>query len=373
MLPVVEYRRTLHRIPELDCRLPETAGYVRSVLEPLNCECTSPTPGSVCAFFDAGQAETVAFRADMDALPVQEATGLPYASAHPGRMHACGHDGHTAMALALAGDVSRHLERLPRNVLFLFQPAEETTGGAKPLCETGILERCRVTRIFGLHLWPNLPAGRIFSRPGPLMARSNEVTVTVTGQSVHLSRAAEGRDALAAGVAYYRRALALVDALPPDQPRVLGFGKMTSGAVRNAVSGSTVLEGSLRTYREETYRFCRKGLEDLGAEIAAESGCGVEVRLSEGYPAVWNHEGLYGAVCRGLGPEAPALLDTPALAAEDFSFYQRQVPGVFFFLGTGQTPELHAPDFTFDDEKILPAGVRFLERLVRLPSPPSAE
>ena len=170
---VVDHRRALHRIPELDNQLPETVAYVRSVLEPLGCTLSSPIPGSVCAYFDAGKSESVAFRADMDALPVTEATGLPFASAHPGKMHACGHDGHTAMALALAEYVSTHLSELPRNVLFLFQPAEETTGGAKGLCESGILEAHHVTRVFGLHLWPNLPAGQVFTRPGPLMARAN--------------------------------------------------------------------------------------------------------------------------------------------------------------------------------------------------------
>lgn len=363
-LPVAAHRRALHRIPELGDQLPETTAYVRSVLEPLACQVASPIPGSVCAFFDAGKPETVAFRADMDALPVTEATGLPYTSAHPGRMHACGHDGHTAMALALAEHVSTHLSGLPRNVLFLFQPAEETTGGAKGLCDSGILKQHRVARVFGLHLWPGLEAGRAFSRPGPLMARSNEVTVTVTGKSVHLSRAGEGRDALAAGAEYLRRAYAMVDALPPDEPRAFLFGKMTSGAVRNAVSGKTVLEGSLRTYREETYQRCRTRLVAIGDALAAETGCGVEVYLSEGYPAVWNHEGLYETVCAGLGPGAPALLDAPALAAEDFSFYQKEVPGVFFFLGVGDTAELHAPEFCFDDEAVLPKGVAFLKQLL---------
>ena len=212
---VVAHRRALHRIPELDDQLPETVRYVRSVLEPLDCALSSPIPGSVCAFFDAGKPETVAFRADMDALPVTEAAGVPYASAHPGKMHACGHDGHTAMALALAEYVSAHLAELPRNVLFLFQPAEETTGGAKGLCESGILEQHHVTRVFGLHLWPGLSMGQVFTRPGPLMARSNEVTVTVTGKSVHLSRASQGRDALTAGAEYLRRAYAMVDTLPP--------------------------------------------------------------------------------------------------------------------------------------------------------------
>nr|WP_326185367.1 amidohydrolase [uncultured Oscillibacter sp.] len=363
---VISHRRALHRIPELGDQLPETVRYVRSVLEPLGCELSAPIPGSVCAFFDAGKGETVAFRADMDALPVTEATALPYASEHPGVMHACGHDGHTAMALSLAEYVSAHLGELPRNALFLFQPAEETTGGAKRLCDSGILERHSVARVFGLHLWPGLEAGRVFTRPGPLMARANEVTVTVTGKSVHLSRASEGRDALAAGAEYLRRAYAMVDALPPEEPRAFLFGKMVSGTVRNAVSGETRLEGSLRTYREETYRRCREELAAIGGELAAETGCGVEVHLNEGYPAVWNHEGLLETVRAALGADAPGPLATPVLAAEDFSFYQRRAPGVFFFLGVGNTAELHAPEFCFDDEAVLPAGVEFLKRLLRM-------
>lgn len=363
---VIDHRRALHQIPELDRQLPETVRYVRSVLEPLGCALSSPTPSSVCAFFDAEKPETVSFRADMDALPVTEATGLPYASLHPGKMHACGHDGHTAMALALAEHVSAHLTELPRNVLFLFQPAEETTGGARELCESGILEAHHVTRVFGLHLWPGLPAGQVFTRPGPLMARANEVTVTITGKSVHLSRASQGRDALAAGAEYLRRAYAMADGLPPEEPRAFLFGKMVSGTVRNAVSGKTVLEGSLRTYREETYHFCKEQLEAIGGKLAAETGCGVEVYLNEGYPAVWNHEGLYEAVCAALGEDAPERLEAPALAAEDFSFYQRAVPGVFFFLGVGQTAELHAPEFCFDDEAVLPKGVEFLKRLLMM-------
>ena len=362
-MSAVDHRRRLHRIPELDNQLPETIQYVRSVLEPLGCKVFSPVTGSVCAWFDAGRGDTVAFRADMDALPVPEETGLPYASEHPGCMHACGHDGHMAMMLSLAEWTAEHVKELPHNVLFLFQPAEETTGGARKLCESGVLERYRVRRIFGVHLWPGLPAGTVWSRPGPLMARSNEVTVTVEGLSVHLSRAAEGRDALTAGISYLERAYDMMDALPSDQPRILRFGKMVSGTVRNAVSGQTVLEGSLR---KDIFRFCRQQLRDIGKAVAEETGCTVDVHLSEGYPAVWNHEELYQKVCRQLGDSAPALLDHPALAAEDFSFYQQYVPGVFFFLGVGDTAELHAPTFSFDDEAILPAGVEFLQKLLLL-------
>ena len=366
-MSVVDCRRVLHRIPELDNQLPETVEAVKRYLSPLPCRVFSPITGSVCAWFDAGKSDAVAFRAELDALPVTEATGLPYASVHPGKMHACGHDAHTAMMLTLAAYTAEHLAELPRNVLFLFQPSEETTGGAGKLCETGVLERYRVRRIFGMHLWPGLEAGAIASRPGPLMARSSEVTVTVEGKSVHISRSEEGRDALTAGIAYLQRAYAMMEQLPPSEPRVLRFGKMASGTVRNAISGKTVLEGSLRTYRESTFRFCRQQLKDIGKAVEGETGCSVDVYLSEGYPAVWNHEELYQKIAAQLGDAAPQLLEKPVLAAEDFSFYQQYVPGLFFFLGTGDTPQLHAPDFTFDDEAILPKGVEFLQKLLMLP------
>ena len=239
-LNAVNHRRVLHRMPELDDELPDTTAYVRKVLEPLGAEVFSPIKGSVCAYFDAGAEETVALRADMDALPVTECTGLFFASERPGRMHACGHDGHTAIELGLAEETARMIragEKLPRNVLFVFQPAEETTGGAGRICETGVFEKYRVTRIFGLHLWPNLPEGSVWSRPGPMMARSNEVTLKVTGRSVHVSRAAEGLDALRAGVDWMNAAYAWTEALPPDVLRTLQFGRMTAGTVRNRRRG----------------------------------------------------------------------------------------------------------------------------------------
>ena len=366
MLPVVEYRRALHRIPELDDRLPETCAYVRSALASFELEAFSPIPSSVCAFLDAGKPETVAFRADMDALPLEEATGLAYASENSGAMHACGHDGNTAMALALAEYASAHRKELPRNVLFLFQPSEETTGGAERLCGTGILEQHRVARVFAMHLWPKLGQGEVYCRPGPIMARSNEVTVTLTGKSAHIGKAREGIDALAAGAEYLRRAYAMVKALPKEEPVVLRFGKMVSGRVRNAVSGKTVLEGSLRTFRDETQALCRRGLETIGREIGSETGCGVEVYLNEGYPATWNHEALYETVRAGLGAGGPLPLEAPTLTTEDFSFYQRRAPGLFFLLGVGDTPELHSPEFCFDDETVLPQGVEFLKRLLLL-------
>ena len=366
---VVLHRRALHRIPELDFDLPETLKYVRSVLEPLGAEITTPQKGSLCAFFDAGREETVALRADMDALPVEEKTGLPYASVRPGCMHACGHDGHTAIELSAAEWVSETLKAggtLPRNVLFIFQPAEETSGGADGICRSGVFEKYRVTRVFGLHIWPKLPLGTVASRPGPLMARSNEVTLTAAGRSVHVSRAAEGLDAMKAAVAWMNRAYAFAENLPPEVLRVLQFGRMTAGTVRNAVAGEARIEGTLRTYREEDARMIRERLTELASDISKETGCTLSVNYSTGYPAVWNNEALFEEVRRGLGEETVGLVEKPALAAEDFSFYQRKVPGVFFFLGAGDTEELHSPAFVWDDEVVLPKGLAVVKRLISL-------
>ena len=361
---VTVHRRFLHQMPELDDDLPQTIALVTGVLRGHRCDYFSPIPGSVCVWFDFGKTDTVAFRADMDALPIQEHNAIPYASRHNGKMHACGHDGHTAMALALAQWLSTRPDNLPRNVLILFQPSEETSGGAERLCQSGILQQYHVSRIFGLHLWPGVPKGQISSRPGAFMARSDKITVHITGTSVHLTRAEEGHDALLAGVEFYRRSCQLANDAPP--PCILRYGQMISGTARNILSGETTLSGSLRTYRDETFRFCRDGLIRLCREVSQETGCPVSLSLNGGYPAVWNDEQLYAAVRSEVGADTVAELPEPVLAAEDFSFYQQRVPGVFFFLGTGDTPELHSPLFNFDDEFILPRGVDFLKRLARM-------
>ena len=316
---LVEDRRALHQIPELVRDLPETRAYLERALSGLGCRVFSPEGSSVCALFDFGRPDALAFRADMDALPILEATGLPFASRHKGKMHACGHDGHMAVLLGLARDLAGR-SQLPHNVLLVFQPAEETGGGAKDICRSGVFARQSVRAIFGLHLWPDLPAGTVASRAGPMMTRSSEVTVEVTGRSAHVARAEEGLDALAACAAWYQGAAALERSLPQDTPRLLKFGRMEAGTVRNAVAGS--------------------------GHVERETGCQVAVRFSEGYPALINPPALLEQVQK-LYPVAP--LARPALITEDFSWYQQALPGLFFFLGCGPAPALHAADFDFDE------------------------
>lgn len=358
-MQVIEYRRALHRIPELDRDLPETLGYLRSVLEPLGCALFSPIPGALCAFFDFGKADAIAFRSDADALPIQEQTGLPFASTHPGKMHACGHDGHMSMVLDLAVWLDQQKD-LKHNILLIFQPAEETTGGAKDLCQSGVFEQYNVTCLFGLHLWPALPAGVVASRKKEMMSRSCEVSVTITGRSSHIAKAEEGLDALAAGVEFYRRAVALEQALSPEIYRLLKFGRMESGTVRNAVSGKTVLLGSLRAFQDEVFFGLQDGLRAIGRDIEKETGCTVDVHANDGYPAVWNPDELFDRV-RNAGVDFE-ILDKPVMISEDFSWYQRHLPALFFFLGCGPAPALHADDFTFD-ESILTVGADFWKEI----------
>ena len=360
MEQILADRRALHRMPELDRDLPRTMEYLHSSLSGLRCALSSPIPGSLCAYFDNGADATLAFRSDADALPTTEATGAPYASEIPGRMHACGHDGHMAMLLELA----RRLDQIhtDRNFLLIFQPAEETTGGAKDICESGVFDDKNVQAIFGMHIWPGLEKGKIFSRENELMARSCELTVEITGKSCHIAKAHEERDALMAGVEFARRMAEYEKSLPESVHRVLRFGKMTSGSVRNAISDFTRMEGSLRTFQEEIFHAILDRLKRMAEEISGETGCDVQVHTSQGYPAVINPPEICARV-RKCGV-AYADIPLPAMTTEDFSWYQRRLPGMFFFLGVGETPALHNSAFDFDDT-VLSSGADFLEQLAR--------
>ena len=318
----------------------------------------SPIDGSLCAWFNFGAASAIAFRADMDALPIGEKTGAAYASRHPGRMHACGHDGHMAIGLELARRLSKR-KQLSSNVLLVFQPAEEATGGAKPICDTGIFEQYKVKAIFGLHLWPGLTKGKIFSRPGEMMSRSSELDVDFFGKSAHIGRSWEGIDSMEAACVYLQKAYALERSLPGEVRRLLKFGKMESGTVRNALAAHTRLEGGLRAFSDEIYDGLRGGLLEIAREVEGEFGCTVKVHTSNGYPAIHNPGELHDKVYAIVPFE---YLDEPSMTTEDFSWYQRYVPGMFFFLGLGDSPALHSDHFDFD-ESVLELGADFFEKI----------
>ena len=351
-------RQALHRIPELELELPKTMAYLNHALSELSCRLYYPMESALLAYFDFGAASTIAFRADCDALPISEKTDLPCASTHPGRMHACGHDGHMAILLELARRLNGKKD-LKRNVLLVFQPGEESPGGARMLCETSFWKLFHVEAIFGLHLWPGLEAGTVFSRENELMSRSCEVDVDIYGRSAHIAKAAEGIDALTAGLEFYRRATAMEQALPPEIFRLLKFGRMESGTVRNAISAHTHLEGSLRAFQDEVFEGLRECLYKIAAEVGRQFGCTVEISMNDGYPAVLNPSELFQKIRSLVDIQ---ILDQPSMTSEDFSWYQKYMPGMFFFLGLGDTPALHTCNFDFD-ESILTKGADFFEEL----------
>ena len=357
-MQIIEDRRALHRIPELELNLPKTMQYLKNALSGLKCTLFSPIENSLCAYFDFGKAETLAFRADCDALPIQETNDVPYASVCPGKMHACGHDGHMAILLELARRINEK-ESLPHNVLLIFQPGEESPGGAKPLCDTGVLAQHKVKTIFGLHLWPQLEKGVVFSRENELMSHASEITVDIYGKSAHLAKSADGIDAMAAAVELHRQVAAAESGFGEGVYRLMKFGKMVCGTARNAVAAHAHLEGSLRAVQDEVFDSMKDSLYAAGEDIRRKFGCRVEITMSEGYPAVMNPSD----VCRRVKNVADFReLEEPTMTAEDFAWYQRFVPGMFFFLGLGDSPALHTVNFDFDDE-ILLKGANFFEKL----------
>lgn len=421
---VTTFRRDLHKIPELSYDLPHTCAYVRSVLETLSCKICEPCPSCICAFFDvdavrgcAGIHPTTALRADMDALPITEHTNTDFCSTIDGHMHACGHDGHMAMALATACWVNDCLARLTdstshdavssrektqddgcalqRNILFVFQPAEETTGGARVVCESGVFEHYHVDQIFGFHVWPDLPAGVIASRPGPLLARASETTITIQGTSSHIAKSSEGHDALLAAAHTLSALEQLMDELSTREPCLLKFGHMTSGVVRNAISAQSVLEGSLRVFSDSMFDTACEGITSCVRTACEPYGCSFDVHFSDGYPPVINDEALFDRASEALvviNNGASARVNTiggisladaqahgdmhlrgnglaeipePLLIAEDFAFYQQHMPGVFLLLGTGTGIALHSDEFCMD-ERILLRGLAAYQQLITI-------
>jgi len=357
---IIDDRRALHRIPELDRELPRTMAYLEKALAGLNCRVFSPMDSALCAWFDFGREDAIAFRADCDALQVEEATGAEYASLHPGIMHACGHDGHMAVLLELARRLSAARD-LPHNVLLLFQPAEENYGGAERLCATGVLARYGVKAVFGLHLWPGLEKGVLHSRAGELMSRSAEVNVDIYGRSAHIAKAAEGVDAVAAGAYFYTKAVEMERSLPENIYRLLKFGVFRGGTVRNALASAVRLEGSLRAFQDPVFEGLRDGLHAIARDTEAAFGARVEITMSSGYPAVINPRELADRVMT-IAPYQK--LDAPSMTSEDFSFYQKYCPAMFFFLGLGDVSALHTAKFDFD-ETVLLKGADYFEKLAR--------
>ncbi|MDR0357711.1 MAG: amidohydrolase [Clostridiales Family XIII bacterium] len=368
---LIRIRRDLHRIPELDRDLPKTEAFVKNYLSLLPCEIVPAGETGFCAFFKADdaprEAETIAFRSDMDALPIDEENDVDYRSVHAGRMHACGHDGHMSILLGLASEWANDPAMRRKNMLLIFQSAEETTGGAKSICESGVLRRFNAKRIYGLHLWPEYPKDTIVCRRNEFMASASVFRAEIRGKSAHVGRREEGVDALEIGCAFVNRSYAMEKTeIPPDAFRLLRFGVFESGRANNIVSDFTVLEGTMRAYDEETQEFMWRRLREIADEFMKSEGCDIALSREESYPAVVNDGALFDETKDLLISAGFSFFEpkNPLAMAEDFSWYQRHMPGLFLHLGTGADTPLHSANYRIDEDVLL-TGVNIFKLLLK--------
>ncbi len=363
---VKQFRRDLHRIPEAGLMEYKTAAYIREKLDSFGVQWEGwLETATVAVFGKAGAKDTLAFRADIDGLPVAE-TPKAYASQHEGWMHACGHDGHAAILLAFAKYLSEHPEAYAdRQIILLFQPAEEGPGGAKLLIDAGLFEKYPVKKIIGCHIFPQVEQGKIACRKGAMMARNGEVDLHIRGTSAHGAQPQLGNDAvLAAGAVITAIHTILSRNVSPLDSGVLTFGSIHGGEACNIIAREVKIEGTMRAFSDAAYETMEKRVHEVVQGVAAGYGCSGEAVFRHMYRVVDNDPALVQAleeVCGDMYEETP-----PYMLAEDFSLYQTVIPGMFFFLGSGAegyTAPLHSGDFDFD-EAILVTGVETYIRLL---------
>lgn len=359
----IQDRRALHQIPEASMKETKTAAYIENQLKAMGYEPKRILETGVYVYMPGTEGhKTYAFRADMDALPLQEDSHKEYASQHKGMMHACGHDGHMAILLGLARALKDKARK--ENLLLIFQPAEENIGGAKLICDAGLLKEYHVDAIFGLHLFPTVPEGVIAYKSGAMMATNAEVNVDVIGKSGHGAQPHTAKDSLLIAAELLLAYQSIVSrSVNPLDTAVVSFGRMEGGTIRNIVAGSARLEGTLRAFSSETLDLLIERIQTINDGVSLAHQVDINTEFNFCYPPVINNEELTEKI-----QEAFAAFETqpavPSAGAEDFSFYMQEVPGFFFHLGTRNeekhfTAPLHNSQFDFN-EKVLGIGVAAL-------------
>lgn len=358
---MIEMRRHLHRMPELSLQEKETAAFIREQLKALGYEPVAiADTGTYTDFIVDPEKPWLLFRADIDALPVTEETGLPFASEHPGKMHACGHDGHTSMLLGAARAFKLGELKSAYNLRFAFQPAEEMYGGAARMIAAGVLPE-HLAGAFGFHLWPQVPYGKFGWRKGTLMASNDRFTITITGKGAHAAMQNVGKNALQAGAMLALELPRLSSRiLSPSRAALIFVGTMNAGSGYNIVADRCTMEGTCRALTPEDRDAIEAGIKELSSGIAALYGVQIEVEYVRQYPPLLTHESAADEI-RKIFPEnllweAPE----PFMTAEDFAYFTEKVNGGMLLLGTGREDypnPLHSSRFTFD-ENLMALGVK---------------
>lgn len=357
------WRRDLHRRPELLYDLHDTSAFVAGKLRSFGLDEVATgigRTGVVGVLKGNGGGRSVALRADMDALPITEATGAAWTSTNAGLMHACGHDGHTATLLAAARHLSSRRD-FAGNIVFVFQPAEEGGGGARAMIDDGLFERFAIDEIYGLHNLPGLPVGRFAVRSGAVMASTDRFYIDVTGRGGHAARPHETIDPILAG-AQIVSALQSIAARNTDPlaAAVVSVTTFHAGNTDNVIPETARLSGTVRALDGALRARLEQSVVHITETVATAFGATANIDYQRGYPVTVNHDGpvkRVGDVVEALfGAEAIERNAPPMMAAEDFSYYLEQRPGAYFFMGNGPSAGLHHPAYDFADAAISPGA-----------------
>lgn len=369
---VIELRRDIHAHPELGFEEIRTAGIIADRLRRLGYEVrTGIAQTGVLGILRTGlPGRTVLLRADMDALPVQEQNSLPFASTIPGKMHACGHDGHVAILLGAAGMIAERKDALCGTIVLCFQPAEEGRGGAAAMVAEGILDDPHVDAVFGLHLWSQHAPGVVLTRPGPMMAASDSIEITIRGSGGHGAQPDHTVDPIVTAAQFVTSLQTVVSRqVDPLEPAVISIGAIHGGTIHNVIPDEVRLLGTVRTFNEELRDAIEPKIESVLSGCCASARASYDFTYLRRYPVTANDPAqtayLIDLAARTLGPgwvaEQPKIM-----GAEDFSFMLQRRPGCFFFLGAQVDPNLdtphHSPRFVIDEASFA-NGVRMMVAL----------
>jgi hippurate hydrolase len=365
MPELIATRHYLHQHPELGLSEFKTSDFLAEQLQALGYQVTRglAKTGLVATLCNGTGGRSIGLRADIDALPIQEETGLAHASLHPGLMHACGHDGHTTMLLGAARLLAER-RNFDGTVHLIFQPAEENFAGARLMIEDGLFERFPCDAVFGLHNDPSIPFGRIAVKEGPMMAAADECIITVNGRGGHGAEPQDASDPIVCGASIIMALQSVVSRnLHPMEQAVVTVGAFNAGKASNVIPERAEMAITIRSFDASVRDMLERRIRDIAEGQAASYGMSVTIDYDRGYEPTINHKAetdFVRAVARRVVGEGNVMdLPRPMMGSEDFSFMLRERPGSYFLLGTGRTqndPPLHHPCFDFNDEA-LPIGV----------------
>ncbi|MDR3376245.1 MAG: M20 family metallopeptidase [Ancalomicrobiaceae bacterium] len=371
------WRRDFHRHPELQFAVHRTAARVAALLEEFSCdEVVTGVGGTGVVGIIRGRApgsRVVGMRADMDALPIEEIRPSDHRSTVPGKMHACGHDGHTAMLLGAARYLAE-TRNFAGTAVVVFQPAEEAGAGGLAMVRDGLMERFGIEEIYGLHNMPGLPLGRFATRPGPIMASADSFELKLTGRGGHAAKPHMCVDPIVAGSQIVTALQSIVSrGTDPLDSTVVSVTRFQAGTLAdNIIPQTALLGGTVRTLKPETREFAERRFRDIVEGIGRAMGVAVGLAFERGYPVVVNHAAqteFAASVARDVSGIGEVLTDfDPTLIGEDFAYMLEARPGAFLFVGNGDSAGLHHPEYDFDD-RLIPYGMSFWAKLIETAMP----